>query len=64
LIGNFSDRALLFLVGKGNRQNLGTNNATVTLEANHHQDQSDSQNQRTGVAESSLIQEEIKKLLK
>jgi hypothetical protein len=63
LIGNLSDRALLFLVAKGDRQNLDSN-TTATLEANHHQEQSDSQNQRTGVPESSLIQQQIKKLLK
>lgn len=60
-IGNLSDHALLFLVENGDRQNLDSN-STATLEANHHNDLP--QNQRTGNANNSLIQEQIKKLLK
>jgi hypothetical protein len=60
-IGNLSDRALLFLVGNGDRQNLDSN-STAALEANHHSDQS--QKQRTGNTNNSLILEQIKKLLK
>ena len=60
-IGNLSDRALLFLVENGDRQNLDSN-STATLEANHHNDLP--QNQRTGNTNNSLIQEQIKKLLK
>lgn len=61
LIGNLGDRALLFLVGSGDRQNLNSK-STATLEANHHNDQPNSQNQ--GNTNNSLIQEQIKKLLK
>jgi hypothetical protein len=51
VVGTFSDRALLFLVGSGDRQNFGSS-STATLEANPNQ------------TESSLIQDQIKRILK
>jgi hypothetical protein len=66
VIGNLSDRALLFLVGNSDRQNLASNNSTATLEANHHDINADDQQQkqRSVNQNNSLITEQIKRLLK
>jgi len=62
-IGNLSDRALLFLVGSSDRQNIDSN-TTATLEANHRIDESYRQSRSSRDENNSLIQEQIKKLLK
>ena len=62
-IGNLSDRALLFLVGSSDRQNLDSK-STATLEANHHLNEPDNQSESSRDANNSLIQAQIKKLLK
>lgn len=63
VIGNLSDRALLFLVGNGDQQNLDAT-STATLESANHAEESESQHYRTSGKKNSLIQEQIKKLLK
>lgn len=62
-IGNLSDRALLFLVGISDRQNLDSI-TNATLEAHHHGKETDNQSQNSRDANNSVIQEQIRKLLK
>lgn len=63
VIGNLSDRALLFLVGSSDHQNLDSD-TTATLEANHQIDEPYHQSKNSSAEKNSLIQEQIKKLLK
>jgi len=63
VIGNLSDRALLFLVGNGDRQSLDPT-STATLESSNHPERSENQHHSTSDIKNSLIQEQIKKLLK
>ena len=63
VIGNLSDRALLFLAESNDQQNLDSN-TTATLEANHHIDEPYRHSKSSRDKNNSLIQEQIKKLLK
>ncbi len=60
VIGNLSDRTLLFLVGQGDRQNLNSTDAKSSLDAEHIPDNS----QKSSHVSNSLIQQQINKLLK
>jgi hypothetical protein len=63
LIGNLSDRALLFLVTNGDRQSLN-NTSTATLASANHAEESESENYQASGEKDPLIQQQIKKLLK
>ena len=63
IIGNLSDKALLFLVGNSDRHNLETRQR-ATLEANQYSNAPEQHNQNTNNKDESLIQVQIKKLLK
>ncbi|MCL1489790.1 MAG: CRISPR-associated protein Csx18 [Pseudanabaena sp. Salubria-1] len=63
VIGNLSDRALFFLAESNDQQNLHSN-TTTTLEANHPINEPYHQSTSSRDSNNSLIQKQIKKLLK
>ncbi|MCA6575172.1 MAG: hypothetical protein IM535_22015 [Pseudanabaena sp. M38BS1SP1A06MG] len=62
-IGNLSDKALLFLVRNSDQQNLETRQ-WATPEANQYIKEPERHNQNASNGDESLIQTQIKKLLK
>ncbi len=64
VIGNLSDRTFLFLIKQGDRQNLTSLNANLTLDANRASDNSQESNPVSDFQVQQQIQQQIKKLLK